>query len=295
MKGHFFRQAWQNLNQNPWMNVLTLGTIALSFLILGFFLVTFLNAKGLMEDWANRIRVTAYLSDAVKVDQRKLLQQKIRNFPEVRQVNYRSKEEALKSLEERLGGRGGLLKGLSRNPLPASLEIQLKPGFQNSIGVQAVVSRLRSTPEIEDLQFGSEWVEKFSAFMVLLQVLGLGLGGLLFLAVIFVISNTIRLNIFARRDEIEIMRSVGATGLFIRAPFYVEGVLQGFFGACLAMALLFAFFQLFLIKVYEPLKGILGNFPVHFIPVEQMAGMALGGVVLGLLGTRVSVGRHLRV
>jgi cell division transport system permease protein len=131
--------------------------------------------------------------------------------------------------------------------------------------------------------------------MELLEVLGLGLGGLFFLATIFVISSTIRLNIFARREEIEIMRFVGATGLFIRAPFYIEGILQGFMGACLALAMLFAFFQLFSTKVYDPLKDLLGNFPVHFLTVEQMAAMALGGLALGLLGTQVSVGRYLRV
>jgi len=295
MGGYFFRQARQNLNQNPWMNAITLGTITLSFLILGVFLVIFLNAKGLMEEWGSRIRVTVYLTDSVSMGGVHRLQEKIRDFREVQEVRYRSKEEALKALEERLHGRQGLLKGLPRNPLPASLEIQLKPEYQNSLGVQRLVEKLRGAPEVEDLQFGAEWVERFSAFMELLEVLGLGLGGLFFLATILVISNTIRLNIFARREEIEIMRFVGATGLFIRAPFYIEGILQGFLGACLALALLFAFFQLFSTKVYAPLKDLLGNFPVHFLTVDQIAAMALGGLALGLLGTQVSVGRYLRV
>lgn len=295
MGGYFFRQAWQNLSQNPWINVITLGTITLSFLILGIFLIIFLNAKGLMEEWGSRIRVTAYLNDSLSAERVDGLKKKIRSFAEVQEVDYRSKEEALKALEERLPGRQGLLRGLPRNPLPASLEIQLKPGYQNSLGVQKVVEKLRGAAEVEDLQFGSEWVERFSAFVVLLQILGLGLGGLLLLATIFVISNTIRLNIFARREEIEIMRSVGATGLFIRAPFYIEGVLQGILGVGLALGMLFGFFHLFLINVYSPLKELLGNFPVHFLTAEQSAAVALGGLALGLLGTQVSVGRYLRV
>jgi len=161
--------------------------------------------------------------------------------------------------------------------------------------VNRLAEKLRGTKEIADLQFGSEWVERFSAFMVLFQVLGLSLGGLLLLTTILVISNTIRLNIFARRDEIEIMRLVGATGIFIRAPFYVEGVLQGFLGACLSLGILFVFFQVFLTKVYEPLKYLLGNFPLHFLTSNQAVGLVLGGLILGLLGTQVSVGRYLRV
>ncbi len=265
------------------------------WLYIGLFLVIFLNTRGLMEEWGSRIQVTAFLTDSVNAERAAHLRDQILSFEGVREVHYRSKEEALKALEERLKGQPGLLKGLPQNPLPASLEIQLKPDYQNSIGVQGLVAKLRGTPEIEDLQFGSEWVERFSAFMALLQVLGLGLGGLLFLATLFVISNTIRLNIFARREEIEIMRYVGASGLFIRAPFYIEGVLQGFAGASLALLILYFFFQLFLIKVYEPLKELLGNFPLHFLTAEQSAAMALGGMVLGFLGTQVSMGRYLRV
>jgi len=295
MRPYFFRQAWQNLSQNPWINVITLGTITVSFLVLGLFLVIFLNAQGLMADWGRRIRVTAYLADSVSGERVSRLTEKVRGFEEVQEVQYRSKDEALRILEERLQGQRGMLKGLPRNPLPASLEIRLKPEYRNSFGVNGLVEKLRGAKEIADLQFGSEWVERFSAFMVLFQVLGLGLGGLLLLTTIFVISNTIRLNIFARRDEIEIMRLVGATGIFIRAPFYLEGILQGFLGACLALAILFVFFQLFLTKVYEPLKYLLGNFPLHFLTPKQAAELALGGLTLGLLGTQVSVGRYLRV
>lgn len=295
MKGYFFRQAWQNLTQNPWLNAITLGTITLSFLILGLFLVIFLNTKGLMEAWGSRIRVTAYLAGSLNQDQITRLREKIRSFEEVQEVSYRSKDEALKVLEEKMPERKELLRGLPRNPLPASLEIRLRAEYQNSEGVKSLVKKLRGHPGIEDLQYGSDWLDRFSAFMALLKILGWSLGGLLLLATIFVISNTIRLNIFARREEIEIMRWVGATGLFIRAPFYLEGILQGILGVVFALAILFAFFQLFLSKVYEPLKGVLGNFPAQFLNSEQMAAVALGGVILGLLGTQVSVGRYLRV
>jgi cell division transport system permease protein len=295
MKGYYFRQARQNLIQNPWLNAITLGTITLSFLILGLFLVLFLNTKGLLEDWGGRIRVTAYLGGSPGQEQMTRLREKVRGFEEVMEVKVRSKEEALKLLEEKIPERKELLRGLPRNPLPASLEIRLKGEYQSSEGAQSLARKLRGIPEIEEIQYGSDWLERFSAFMVLLKGLGLGLGALLLLSTIVVISNTIRLSIFARREEIEIMRSVGATGLFIRAPFYLEGLLHGFLGAVLALAVLFALFQLFLSKVYEPLRSLLGNYPVQFLSLEQMAAVALGGVVLGLFGTQVSVGRYLRL
>jgi len=295
MGGYFFRQAWQNLNQNPWMNTITLATIAISFLILGIFLIILVNAQGLMEEWKGRIRITVYLADTMNGEETLRFQEEIGGYHEVQAVRYRSKEEALKALEGRLPGRQGLLKGLPRNPLPASAEIQLKPEYQNSIGVQRLVEKLRGLPQIKGLQDGVEWVEKFSAFIVLLKVLGLAVGGLLLASTIFVISNTIRLNVFARREEIEIMRSVGATGFFIRAPFYIEGVLQGFVGASLAVSILFFLFYLFVTEVYAPLQGLLGGSPLLFLRPEQTAALALGGAALGFLGTQVSMGRYLRI
>ena len=295
MRGYFFRQARQNLIQNPWLNAITLGTITLSFLILGLFLIVFINAKGLLDEWGGRIRVTAYLGGSPGQEQMRRLGEKVAGFEEVQEVKVRSKEEALKLLETKMPERKELLRGLPRNPLPASLEIRLRGKYQNSEGVQGLARKLRGIPEIEDVQYGSEWLERFSAFMALLKGLGLGLGGLLLLSTILVISNTIRLNIFARREEIEVMRSVGATGLFIRAPYYLEGLLQGFLGAVLALAILFVLFQVFLSRVYEPLRGLLGNFPAQFLTLEQMAAVAVGGVVLGLFGTQASVGRYLRL
>jgi cell division transport system permease protein len=295
MKGFFFRQAWQNLIQNLWINAFTLATIMFSFLILGLFLLVAVNARGLMEEWGSRIRVTAYLADPLTAEETNRLQEKIRGFEEVQAIAFRSKEEALKSLEGKFPGRTGLLKGLSRNPLPASLEIQVKAAFRDKTGVDRLAGKLKTLPGISDLQYGAEWVERLSAFVSLLQVLGAGVSGLLLLATVLIVAHTIRLNIFSRREEIEVMRSVGATGLFIRAPFYLEGIFQGLVGAGLALGFLFGLFQLFWVKVYEPLKILLGNFPLHFLPWEQGAGLAIGGLILGLLGTQVSVGRYLKV
>ncbi|MBI4496203.1 MAG: ABC transporter permease [Deltaproteobacteria bacterium] len=293
--GYFFRQAWQNLKQSPWLNAITLGTISLSFLILGLFLLVFLNTQALMEEWGSRIRVTAFLADSLGREGAGRLRGEVRNWPGVEDVEYRSKEQALKVLEGALQGRRGLLEGLAQNPLPASLEIRLDREHRNSIAVRELAGKLKEKAGVQEVQFGSEWVERFSAFMAFLKILGLSLGGLLLLATLFVISNTMRLNIFARREEIEIMRYVGATGFFIRAPFYIEGLLQGLWGAGVALAMLFGFFHLFYTRVYEPLRELLGPFPLQFLRAEEAALLLLGGMVLGLLGTQASVGRYLRV
>lgn len=293
--GYFLRQTWQNLNQNRWMNTVTLATITFSFIIAGIFLVIFLNTQELLKEWQKGMRVTAYLLDSLNADELKKLKEDILRLTEVQEVLYRSKEEALKSLAEKLREKRTLLESLPRNPLPASLEIRLKPAYQSSSGIHQLVEKLKKFPHIGDLQYGAEWIEKLSAFVILFQVLSAVLGGLLAITMVFIISNTIRLNIFARRQEIEIMRSVGATGLFIRAPFYIEGLFQGFLGASLALLILFLIFRVFLTTIYQPLQALLGNFPLFFLNEEQIGAIVLAGLFLGFLGTQVAVGRFLRI
>lgn len=292
---YFLRQAWQNLNQNRWLNTITLATITLSFLIIGVFIIIFLNTQELFKDWQSRLRVTAYLVDPLTPKEVEKIKENVLSLREVGKVIYHSKEEALKGLAEKLKDKKELLQGLSRNPLPASLEIYLKPEYQYSWGVQQLVEKLKKLPQIADLQYGGEWMEKLSAFLILFKVLSLILGGLLAIAVIFIMANTMRLNIFARREEIAIMRSIGATGLFIRTPFYMEGLFQGFLGASLALLLLFLIFRTFLSTVYEPLRPSLGNFHLYFLSWEQAGAIILSGLILGFLGTQVSLGRFLRI
>ncbi len=281
--------------RNPGINALTLGTITFAFLIFGLFGTAAHNARALMEEWGGRIRITAYLADTVTAEGANRLRDQISGLEEVQAVHFRSKEEALKTLEGKLSARTGLLKGLPRNPLPASLEIQLKPPFRDKAGVERLAAKLKGAAEIADLQYAAEWIGRFSAFLALTQVLGAGMSALLLLATFLIVAHMIRLNIFSRREEIEVMRAVGATSFFIRAPFYLEGIFQGLAGAGLAWGLLFALFQLFLSQVYDPLKVLLGDFPLRFLPWEYGAGFILGGVLLGILGTRVSVGRYAKV
>ncbi len=293
--GYFWKQAWQNLNQNRWLNAVALITITLSFIVVGIFLIIFLNTQQLLQDWQGRMRITTYLSDFLSPKEIQKLKEDLLQLTEVEEVTFRSKEEALRSLVERLKDKQNLLQGLPRNPLPASFEIRLKPPYRHAAGVHHLVKRLRSFAQITGLQYGGEWIEKLSAFLILFQVLSWSLGGLLAITTILTISNTMRLKIFARQEEIAIMRSVGATGLFIRAPFYLEGLFQGLLGASLAILILFLIFHAFLKTIYEPLQSLLGNFPIFFLNGEQIGSLVLAGLILGFLGTQVSVGRFIRL
>ena len=181
------------------------------------------------------------------------------------------------------------------SPLPPSLKISLEQEYRSSTGANEVYETLRSMKGVESVIYRKALLEFIDQKTATLHNITLGLGLLISLSAIFLVTNTIRLAIYAKRRLLRTMELVGATSGFIRLPFLLEGVLQGFLGAVLGLGMLYAFFLLFLARVYEPLKGLLGNFPVQFLSCEQMVAMGLGGVVLGLFGTQVSVGRYLRL
>jgi cell division transport system permease protein len=197
-------------------------------------------------------------------------------------------------MEAKLGSQKNLLEGIQPGVLPSSFEIQLKKEYRNSTRIKEVVSRLRQFPQIEETQYGQEWVETFSALVHILRVTQWILGGLLLAAMIFIISNTLQLTVSHRREEIEIMHLVGASPAFIQLPFYVEGLIQGFFGAGLAIFFLFLLHKGFFLYIPPSIQTWLAGIPILFLPPETIGRILLGGMVLGIFGSFVASVRFLK-
>jgi cell division transport system permease protein len=158
-----------------------------------------------------------------------------------------------------------------------------------------VVSQLKQIPQIEEIQYGQEWVEMFSSLVHILRLTQWVLGGLLLVAMVFIISNTLQLTIASRREEIEIMHWVGASPSLIQVPFYIEGIIQGLLGAGLAPLFLYLMQRIILIYIPLPMKEWLFKIPILFLPLRTLTGILLGGMVLGFLGSFMAAVRFLNV
>ena len=289
---YFLRKALENIWTNPFLSLVTLSTIAISMLILGLFSLIYLNVQQSLHQMGGELQITAYLQETISSEQAEVLRSKVADWPEVEKITYISKEQALARFRSQLREYAGILEGLKENPLPASLELTLMPQYGRSGNIKELSTRLGRLPGVAEVQYGRKWMAKLRVFVEVMKLVGITVGGLLLIATIFVISNTIKLTFYSRREELEIMRLVGATDFFIKAPFLIEGLLHGLGGALLAagglsLLILFLFSHLDLPLRLAVMAGSL--------PTGQLVAGFLGlGLLLGVLGSMVSLRRFLR-
>ena len=290
---YFTRQALGSMRQAPWVQLVAVSTIGISLLVLSAFLMVLSNVDALSQAWGQSVRLVAFLKETATPADRGDLAQRIGAWPEVATVTVRTPEEALAEFKAELGGDGALVDGLGAELMPASLEIDLRPEQRGEAMLAALAERLRALPQmssVDDIAYGQDILERLRGFRDILRLAGLVVSGLVALAVVFIVSNTVRLAMFARREEIEIMHLVGATERFIRAPFYIEGALQGVLGAGVATGLLYALWRFLVPGGETTLHGI----PFDFLAWPTLAGIAAGAGLVGVLASHFSVGSFLR-
>lgn len=290
---YFFARALLNIRQNVLVNVLAIGTITLALLIVSLFLLIFVNLESTADEWSGKIQVTAYFNTEPTPQELSAIMTRVKAIDGTDKVGYVSKQEAMKRFRERLKGQETLLEGVPADVLPSSIEITLKRNSREDAAMEAYVGRLKKVPGIAEVQYGEEWVRRFNTFMNFLRFVGALLGGFLLMAVLFIVSNTIKLTIYARKEEIEVMELVGATRFFIKAPFLIEGIIQGAAGAVLSLLILVAAFFGFLHSATNFVNFSSSVSGLSFLPPLYIAGILAGGVVLGFLGSLTSLKRFI--
>jgi cell division transport system permease protein len=292
---YFFTRAITNIRQNMLVNILTIGTISLAVLIITLLLLVFINLERATDQWSERVQVTAYFDNELTPQELNGLKTGIHAIPGTGKVTYISKTEALKRFHSRLKGQDALLEGVTASILPAALEIQLNRENRTSDALKAYVARLGKLPGITEIQYGDEWVNRFNNFMDFMKLVGISLGGFLVLAVVFIVANTIKLTIYSRKDEVELLGLVGATRLFIKIPFLIEGILQGAIGSALAILLATCLYLGFLHNAGNFISFSPAEAKLVFLPLPYLAGIFIGGVLLGFLGSLSSLKRFIKL
>ncbi len=290
---YFTGRALTNIRQNIFVNVVTIGTITLALLIVSLFMLLFVNLENAAENWSEKVQVTIYFDKELTPQEQVDIKNRITALPATSKVNWVSRDEALKRFKGRLKGQETLLEGIRPEILPSSFEISLKKTNRSSEDVELYVGRLKGIPGIGEIQYGEEWVRRFNTFLTFMRIVGLLVGGFLVLAVVFIVSNTIQLTIYARRDELEIMSLVGATRMFIKMPFLIEGLLQGIAGGVIALLLLLSIHYIFLHNAGNFLTFNPATAGLSFLPSPYIAGLLLAGAILGFVGSLAALRRFI--
>ncbi|OGP69356.1 MAG: hypothetical protein A2169_11315 [Deltaproteobacteria bacterium RBG_13_47_9] len=291
---YFILRAFRNMKGNLFANLTTIGMISVSFLIfLTFSLIAF-NLASLLKIWEDKIGVIAYLKRGIPLTEVEGLLKDTRGLEGVETVKYVSPFDAMAFMEGKLGNQRNLLEGIKPGILPSSFEIQLKKDYQNPVRIKEVVSQLSQFPQIEEIQYGQEWVETFSVLVHVVRLIQWILGGIILAAMIFIISNTIQLTVSSRKEEIEAMHLVGASPAFIQIPFYVEGLIQGLLGAGLSILLLLLLYKFFFLSIPLSIREWMAGIPVLFLLPETILWILSGGMILGLFGSFLASMRFLK-
>jgi len=275
------REALTASRRAPLLSGLGIVTIAFSLFAFGLFGLVAINIRRALDQVEERVEVRAFVSDSADIESVAAAMKDIGEFPEVLRVDYVSKEAALVRARKEMGEFADVFEA---GVLPASIEVHLRPGMRSPAIVKSVADRIKTYHFIDDVRYGEEWVEKLYRLRNIATVAGIALGVAFAAVAVIIIGATIRMAVLARAKEISIMRLVGATDMFIRLPFLIDGLVKGVLGGLLA--LLFVWVANRVVNEYF--------IQTIFFEREMIFVGIVGGALMGVMGSLVSVGRHLR-
>ncbi len=275
------RETLTGFRRAPLLSALSVTTIAFSLFAFGLFGLVAVNLRGALRQVESRVEIRAFVADGTPVEATAAALGDVASFPEVAKVDLVSPDTALARARRELGEFNDVF---DESFLPASIEVRLKDGFRDPTTVKAVAARLQTYPFVDDVRYGEEWVQKLYRVRNIATAAGVGLGLAFAGVAVIVISATIRMAVLARGREIAIMRLVGATDMFVRMPFLIEGFLKGVLGGAMALLLLWT------------ANRLIDRWFIHttfFEPRLAWLGLLVGALI-GLAGSAFSVGRQLK-
>lgn len=280
--------AFRGVRQARATSLLAVLTIAVVLVLIGSASLLVENMSGILDDFGSELQLTAFVTEGVSGEELSDLAVRVSAGPGVERVAVVTKEQALERFE-RIAGGAELLVGLDENPLPASLEIDLRTEARTAEAMAALREALDGLPGIEELAHGEEWIEGYARAVGLIRSGAWGLGIVLGLAALLIVANTIRLAFYARRDELDILALVGASRTFVRVPFLLEGTLQGLLGGALALFLIRGAYELLLPQFRFGLELVVGSAELRFFTNGESLSLIGAGAGLGLLGAMTAL------
>ena len=289
----FIKRALRDILDNKFLHMVTIITTALSILMVSLFGLFFINIDRVMSSWKDGVRIFAYMEKTLEDKDIVDLEQKITNIYGVKAIEYISKDEALNNLKSRMASQASLFDNLNTNPLPNTFEIRMIPATQSWEKIESLAKAVRKLPLIDDVEYGQKWLDRFMKIFNLISLSGIIMSGIFFTVTVFIIANTIRLALYSRKDEIEIMRLVGASDNFIKIPFYIEGIIQGGAGGFIGLLLLYIPYLAITANLKQHFSTSMVN--IHFFPVWAFLLILIGSMLVGFLGCHLSLKQYLKI
>ncbi|MBC3536474.1 permease-like cell division protein FtsX [Megasphaera hominis] len=288
---YYLSEAFTSFWRNSFMSIASIATVAVSFFVLGLFLIMVANLDYFADNLENQVQISVYLKDGLTTDQVMSVGKRLKELPDVKSIEFTNKDQAMDKLKERMKDQPGILDALDgKNPLPTSYTLTLN----NPEQVRKTAEVVGEYKEVESTHYGQEIIEQLFQVATIIRWGGIALIIFLTFATLFIISNTIRLTVFARRREIGIMKYVGATNWFIRWPFLLEGLLLGFIGGLIADLALVQFYEFTVATIHRTLAFLPLVSPYPFM-YQASAIILVISMIIGAIGSTISLKRYMKV
>jgi len=288
-----FRTTLSNILKNKQTFFLSVATITISIFILGLFLMLFSNLNGFLSKLDDQVQLIVYLNDSITSSERAVLEDIISKSPFVKSTTKVSKKIAWEEFQSNMSENLKPLLDIKFNPLPASYKIQFHEADSRLEHIRELSEKLKAKKGIESVEYGQEWIAKFEKFMFFSRLFLFAMGGLLCFGLILIISNTIRLSIYSRQDEIELMLLIGATPSFVKVPYLFEGMLQGFTGSILSLFLIRGINLYLKDEFQSAIESMSMEF--KFIAEPYLFGLVGLSLLVGLVASYLSTYQFLRL
>jgi cell division transport system permease protein len=289
---HFLKRALADIRSNRFLNLITIITISLSILVISVFLLVFENAGRVIESWNQGGRAMIYLKKEFNEKSLPQLKAKINALGDIDEMAYISKAQALDALKKNMASQTNFLKTLKENPLPDALEIRIR-SYNSFQEIQTIAQSIKAIDMVDDIEYGQGWLGKFLKIFNLFEITGYAMCSFFFLMALFITANTVRLAFYSRKLEVEIMRLVGATETFIKAPFYIEGLIQGFLGGVLGLGILLITYLVVSSGINQSLASYV-YFDIRFLSIKMVLLIVFGSIFLGWFGCYLSLKQILK-
>lgn len=288
---YFLREGFNNLTRNRLMTIASITSVMAALIILGLFLLIILNVDTMANQVESQLELKAFLKDDLTEEQIDKIKKEIESIDGVTSIIFESKEQALEKFKQQLGDKSYLAEGLEKdNPLPQSYIVKVKDANL----MKEIAKDIKQIDGVDKVSYGQDVVEKLLGIIRIIRIVGFSIILILFIISIIIISNTIKLGVFARRREISIMKYIGATDWFIRWPFLIEGIVLGLAGALLSVGILALMYGYALNFVNNRLI-VFDLLPLSKMTKEMTVYFSLIGAVIGAVGSGLSIKRFLNV
>ena len=289
----FIKTTFSNIKSNKQLFSLSVATNFIAFTVLGIFFLLFVNLDILFSSWDKHIQVIVYLDDKISNSNKKKIELLFNSNDKIGSIIFVSRDQAWESFRGKFSSKSNFVTSLNFNPLPDSYTLRFASGPDRLINIRNFSEKIKNENGVESVEYGEKWISRFEQFMIFLRGFILVFGVVLFSGMILIISNTIKLSIYSRKDEIDLMTLLGATHHYIKVPLLLEGILQGVSGSLLALVSV-KLIHLYIVFWFQgSLESVFRGLELQYLTKPIIFSVISTGIIVGVLGSSISANQFL--